>query len=152
MYYSCPSVNSALSSRRNHSQNKSYHIVTLSRLVLDSLKAHRIERGSTSIHDATLSPLDGLFKRALGLLDRVGKGKDDRLLVDLAHVGENLLGEGTSHGGQSKESGRLDVLHHFGERLELGSVGFGTGEVALVLGKGIATVVSDESLYHNKGG
>lgn len=48
---------------------------------------------------------------------------------------------------QAEQSGRLNMLDNLLQRLELRRVRLGAGEVALVLGKVVAAVVRDETLF-----
>ena len=95
---------------------------------------------------AALSVEDSLLECALRLAGRVGQGEDDGVVVQLGHLLEDLLVEGTANGGQTHEDGGLDVVDQASEGLVLAAVVVVTGEVHLVLSELVTAVKGDETV------
>lgn len=90
--------------------------------------------------------LDGFGKGALGLAAGVGQGEDNGALVKLGHAFEDLGGEGATDGAEAHENGWLDVLDNLLEGLVLLALVVISGEVKLVLGELVTTVVGNKTL------
>jgi hypothetical protein len=129
---------------------KTNHVVSLTGTVSLALVRDVVERRTSGKEDLSVGTLNSLLERTLGLSNGVREGEDNGALVVLRHEAEDLLGEGSADGRETEEGGGLDVLDDFLEGLELRNV-VGTGEVLLVLGEGVTTVVGNETLEGEKG-
>lgn len=136
----------------HHSQGHSqrfvaYHVVSLSRLHPLVPVHARIERTSRSEQRSSPSTLNRLLESTFSLSNRVTQSENDGLLVIFGHSVQNSLGESSTDGRESEKSGGLDVLNDGEKSAEFGGGGILSGEVLLVFGEYISTVVGYESLY-----
>jgi len=132
------------------------HVVALVRVVrrrdVAVLGVERGEGRAGREDGRAVRPGDGLLERALGLGERVREREEDGASADAAGVHGRLegpddgLGEDAVRCRQADERGRLDILDHLLEGLELVSGVVVAREELLVIGETVTTVIRHEAL------
>jgi hypothetical protein len=92
---------------------------------LKSVRLHRVLSRRTYI-----SVFVRLFGSTFGFCGGITQSEDDRRLVILRHLLQDLGGEGTPDCSGPDQNGRLDRLHHLGESFD-GGVILGVGHFVL---------------------
>lgn len=127
------------------------HVVALAGVVDTGLSGgvgerEGLERGARGKEGTTVSVLDGSLKITLRLGRRVGQWEDDGGRVPVCHLADDLGSEDTTDGRQTHEDGRLHMVNHILEGLELLALVVCPGKVDLVVSQLVATIHSDQTL------
>jgi hypothetical protein len=122
------------------------HIVALAWVQSLSLVFQVGEWRARSKEATAFGGFNGFFECAFGFADWVGEREDDGVVVQFAHLLENLRGKGSADGGETHEDSGLHIVDDVGEALELLAFVVVTRKVDFVVGEGIAAVVRYETL------